>query len=71
MARRTVLARSNEDGHIELLEPLTLPSGRNFEVTVDLPDEECLESPRPSLPVRRLGPVKGTLGRDEIYADLD
>ena len=55
--------------NLELLEPLDLPEGLRVAITVDLPP-----APRPqaqsAFPVRSLGPMKGKLGREEIYGDL-
>jgi len=70
MAARRVLARKNEDGHLELLERVVLPDDREFTVTIDVGDDRpaertgCLDLP--SFPGRVLGP----LSREEIYEDL-
>ncbi|MGA7743537.1 MAG: hypothetical protein ABSF35_01070 [Polyangia bacterium] len=54
---------------LELIEPLDLPEGLRVAITVELPP-----APRPpaqsAFPVRSLGPMKGSLGREEIYGDL-
>jgi hypothetical protein len=55
--------------NLELLEPLDLPEGLRVAITVELPP-----APRPqahsAFPVRSLGPMKGSLDREEIYGDL-
>ena len=54
---------------LELIEPLDLPEGLRVAITVELPP-----APRPqahsAFPVRNLGPMKGSLDREEIYGDL-
>jgi hypothetical protein len=70
MAKRTVRAVKAADGHLELLEHVDLPQGQVIPVTLELPDETRLATAPSDLPIRDLGPVKGALTRDEIYADL-
>jgi len=54
---------------LELIEPLDLPEGLRVAITVELPP-----APRPqahsAFPFRSLGPMKGSLDREEIYGDL-
>jgi predicted DNA-binding antitoxin AbrB/MazE fold protein len=49
-------------GRLELLEPIDIPEGTEVTVTVELP---------PALPIRSLGPMKGSLVREGIYGDTD
>lgn len=72
MPERTVLASRAADGHLELREPVELPSDREFTVTLHLPEEELPEQApgqKIDLPVWR-GNVLGRLTRDEIYDEL-
>ena len=68
MSRRTVRAVRHEDGHLELLDPVKLPPGTKVSVTLDVA-EEAPPRKRPTLPVRKLGPLRESLSRDEIYGD--
>lgn len=70
MSKRTVYAVQNEDGHLELLEPVEVPKGVKFPVTLDLPDEAEGKAEIPVFPTQRLGRPKGKLTRDEIYGDI-
>ena len=70
MAQRTVLAVRHADGHLELLEPVKLAAGAKVSVTLDLPEESAGRAEPGTLPTRKLGPIRGSLTRDEIYADL-
>lgn len=71
MAKRTVLATPSEDGHLALLERVDLPPvGTRLPVTLELPEERRVAAEDRELPTRNLGPFKGRLTRDEIYADL-
>ncbi len=68
MPQRTVRAVRHEDGHLELLEPVNLAPGAKVSVTLEVA-EEAPPCERPKLPVRKLGPIRGSLSRDEIYGD--
>ena len=41
MAKRTVLASKAPDGHLQLLEPVDLPTDEKFSVTLELPDHRA------------------------------
>lgn len=66
---RSVRAVRHEDGHLKLLDPVELPSGRVIQVTLDLPEATSDAQPRVGLPVRDLGPMRGHVSRDEIYGE--
>jgi len=57
-------------GNLELLEPIDIPEGTEVTVTVDLP-LVSRPSAAATLPIRSLGPMKGSLGREDTndYAD--
>jgi len=57
-------------GNLELLEPIDIPEGTEVTVTVDLP---LVSRPTATatLPIRSLGPMKGSLRREDIYDDTD
>jgi hypothetical protein len=57
-------------GNLELLEPIDIAEGTEVTVTVDLPVVVRPTNPA-VLPVRSLGPMKGSLGREDIYDDAD
>jgi len=52
-------------GALELLEPIDIPEGTEVTVTVDLPLVFRPTAPA-TLPIRSLGPMKGSLGREDI-----
>jgi predicted DNA-binding antitoxin AbrB/MazE fold protein len=68
VAPKTVLARKNEDGHLELLEPVELPEGRTFRVTLEL--VKPVPARRRIRFLVRSGKPLGKLTRDEIYEDV-
>ena len=67
--RKTVHA-IRHGGNLELLEPIDIPEGTEVTVTVDLPLVSRPTAPA-TLPIRSLGPMMGTLGREDIYDDTD
>ena len=52
---------------LELLEPIDLSEGLQAAIAGELPG--AMPEARPPLPVRSLGPMKGSLSREEIYGD--
>ena len=58
-------------GTLELLEPIDIPEGIEVTVTVDLPVAVPRTAPTAGLPIRRLGLMKGDLGREDIYDHAD
>ncbi len=71
MPKRTVLASRAPDGHVQLLEPVDLPPGEKFAVTLELPEKR--PAPRRSSTVDLPtwpGGVLGRLTREEIYGDV-
>ncbi len=66
---RSVRAVRHEDGHLKLLDHVELPSGTVIQVTLDLPEPSEVARCRVGLPVRDLGPMKGSVNRDEIYGE--
>ena len=67
---RNVRAIRHEDGHLKLLDPVELPRDTVITVVLDLPDAQQPPTVHRGLPIRDLGPMKGTVTRDEIYGDL-
>jgi hypothetical protein len=67
---RNVRAIRHEDGHLKLLDPIELPRNTVFTIAFDLPEATEPSAERRGLPVRDLGPMKGSVSRDEIYGDL-
>jgi predicted DNA-binding antitoxin AbrB/MazE fold protein len=57
-------------GNLELLEPIDIPEGTEVTVTVELPPV-VRPTASASLPIRSLGPMNGSLAREDIYADAD
>lgn len=57
-------------GNLQLLDPIDIPEGSEVTVTVELP---VVFRPAVSavLPIRSLGPMKGSLGREDIYGGAD
>jgi hypothetical protein len=58
-------------GTLELLEPIDIPEGIEVTVTVDLPVGGPRTAPTAGLPIRSLGPMRGDLGREDIYDHAD
>jgi hypothetical protein len=67
---RNVRAIRHEDGHLKLLDAVDLPRDTVITVQLDLPDATEPSGARRGLPVRDLGPMNGSVTRDEIYGDL-
>ena len=70
MTKRTVQAVRAADGHLKLLEEVSLPPGTPITVTIELPDSADAKEHAALLPTRSLGALRGRLSRDEIYDDL-
>jgi hypothetical protein len=51
---------------LDLLEPLDVPEGTELAVTIEIPPTPA-QVAQACLPVRSLGPIKGLLGREDIY----
>jgi hypothetical protein len=51
---------------LELLEPLDVPEGTELALTIEIPLMPA-QVVQFCLPIRSLGPIKGTLGREDIY----
>ena len=67
--RKTVHA-IRHGGNLELLEPIDIPEGTEVTVTVDLPPVSRTTAPA-TLPIRSLGPMKGSLGREDLWNNAD
>jgi hypothetical protein len=71
MAKRTVLASRAPDGHLQLLEPVELPTEEKFPVTLEVPEKRATahSGRKVDLPTWP-GKVIGRLTREEIYGDV-